>query len=275
VRSLVRQTGGFEGLDGRPERLNATNAAIFKVEELKHGVVNREATHTAREDRAPSHQNTVLPDSLNSVNLDVPVIPGFEEPLHKAADTPDAALGPAPEKLGRVGPLEVRVMVGLPFLPVAVVERLEDLANDLHVLLRHIPRSITRSGAAFRSKRLSRRALVVVVPTDVARLALMQIELLYFEGCPSYQELLPTLREVLADEGIKHKVELRRVETPEEAEREHFLGSPTVRINGEDIDPNAKEREDFGIECRLYRIDDGLVRTPPEEWIRSAIGRAR
>ena len=103
----------------------------------------------------------------------------------------------------------------------------------------------------------------------------MKVELLYFEGCPSYKELLPTLREILADEGIKHVVELRRVETPEEAEREHFLGSPTVRIDGEDVDPSAKERDDFGIECRLYRIDDGLVRTPPEGWIRSAIGRAR
>ena len=114
----------------------------------------------------------------------------------------------------------------------------------------------------------------VVLPADVARLALMKIELLYFEGCPSYGELLPTLRELLASEGVKDEVEVRRVETPEEAEFEHFLGSPTVRINGEDVDPAAGDRDDYGMECRLYRTEAGLLRTPPREWIRAAVARA-
>jgi len=47
----------------------------------------------------------------------------------------------------------------------------------------------------------------------------MKIELLYFEGCPRYAELLPRLRELIASEGIQDEVQLRRVETPEEAER--------------------------------------------------------
>jgi hypothetical protein len=102
----------------------------------------------------------------------------------------------------------------------------------------------------------------------------MKIELLYFEGCPSYAELLPRLRQLIADEGIEEEVELRQVETPEEAKRERFLGSPTVRIDGEDVDPAANRREDFGIECRLYRTDDGQARTPPEEWILTALRRA-
>jgi hypothetical protein len=102
----------------------------------------------------------------------------------------------------------------------------------------------------------------------------MRVELLYFEGCPSYAELLPTLRDLLANEGVRAKVELRRVETPEDAARERFLGSPTVRINGEDVDPTAKDRYDFGMECRLYRTEDGLARTPPETWIRAALNRA-
>jgi hypothetical protein len=102
----------------------------------------------------------------------------------------------------------------------------------------------------------------------------MKLELLYFDGCPSYAELLPRLRELLAREGIDEEIELRRVETPEEAERERFLGSPTVRVDGEDIDPTAKNRDDFGLECRLYRTDDGLARTPPEEWIRAALDHA-
>jgi hypothetical protein len=99
----------------------------------------------------------------------------------------------------------------------------------------------------------------------------MRVELLYFDGCPSYAELLPRLRELLAREGIDEEVELRRVQTQEDAERERFLGSPTVRIDGEDVDPTAKDRDDFGLECRLYRTDEGLVRTPSESWIRAKL----
>jgi hypothetical protein len=101
----------------------------------------------------------------------------------------------------------------------------------------------------------------------------MKIELLYFDGCPSYVELLPRLRQLLDSEGIEVKVGLRRIETPEDAERERFLGSPTVRIDGEDVDPSAKDRDEFGLECRLYRTDVGLVRTPPESWIRAKLDR--
>jgi hypothetical protein len=102
----------------------------------------------------------------------------------------------------------------------------------------------------------------------------MKVELLYFDGCPSYAEVLPTLRELMASEGIEEKVELRPVKTPEEAERERFLGSPTIRIDGEDVDPGAKDRDDYGLECRLYRTEQGLVRVPPASWIRAALDRA-
>ena len=99
----------------------------------------------------------------------------------------------------------------------------------------------------------------------------MRIELLYFEGCPSYAELLPRLRRLLAAERIDEEIELRRVETPEDAARLRFLGSPTVRIDGEDVDPTAKDRGDYGMECRLYRANGDLTRTPPEDWIRAAL----
>jgi hypothetical protein len=102
----------------------------------------------------------------------------------------------------------------------------------------------------------------------------MRVELFYFDGCPSHAELLPRLRDLLASKGIEEEVELRRVETPEDAERLHFLGSPTVRIDGEDVDASAGARGDYGMECRLYRTADGLARTPPDEWILAALERA-
>jgi hypothetical protein len=99
----------------------------------------------------------------------------------------------------------------------------------------------------------------------------MKVELFYFDGCPNYEALLPELRELLAQEGIEEEVELRRVEAIEEAERERFLGSPTVRVDGSDVDPGAAEREDFGLKCRLYRSAEGTRGVPPREWIVAAI----
>jgi len=82
------------------------------------------------------------------------------------------------------------------------------------------------------------------------------------------------LRNLLATEGIDEEIELRRVETIEDAERERFLGSPTVRVEGKDVDPGTVGREDFGVKCRLYRSDGGLGHVPPREWIRAALRAA-
>ena len=95
----------------------------------------------------------------------------------------------------------------------------------------------------------------------------MRIELLYFDGCPSYEALLPRLRSLLEREGVDERIELRRVETLEAAERERFLGSPTVRIDGEDIDPGTATRSDFGLKCRLYRDEDGATSGAPSDQV--------
>lgn len=103
----------------------------------------------------------------------------------------------------------------------------------------------------------------------------MKIEILYLDGCPGYEALLPKLRAVLAGERVDAKIDLRRVECVDMAERECFLGSPTVRVDGEDIDPGAGARTDFGLKCRLYRSAGGSSGLPPERWISSAIRRAQ
>lgn len=95
------------------------------------------------------------------------------------------------------------------------------------------------------------------------------IELLYFDGCPSHERLLPLVQRAAAEAGAV--VVPRRVETPEEAERERFLGSPTVRVDGVDVDPGAAARDDFGLKCRIYRTDNEQSVTPPERWIRAAL----
>jgi len=79
------------------------------------------------------------------------------------------------------------------------------------------------------------------------------IEILYFDGCPNREPTVRLVREVLADLGLSAEVREVSVETVEAAEANRFIGSPSVRINGRDIEPEARNREDFGLSCRMYR----------------------
>ena len=101
----------------------------------------------------------------------------------------------------------------------------------------------------------------------------MTLEVLYFDGCPSHDRLLPILRELAAEHTVE--LEQRRIETVEEAERTRFLGSPTVRVDGIDVEPGARERMDFGLKCRLYPSADGRMGgVPPRDWIARALSEA-
>ena len=103
----------------------------------------------------------------------------------------------------------------------------------------------------------------------------MRVELLYFDGCPGYERFLPRLRELLARAGIDCEVELRRVGSPRAAVEQRFLGSPTVRVDGVDVEPEASRRSDFGLKCRLYNTDGGLQDTPPDGWVLHALKTRR
>jgi hypothetical protein len=102
----------------------------------------------------------------------------------------------------------------------------------------------------------------------------MRVELLYLDGCPGYEALLPRLREIVSAEGSGGDLEVRRVGSSEEAVRERFLGSPTVRIDGEDVEMDARTRIDYGLKCRLYRTAATLSPVPPDEMIREALRAA-
>jgi hypothetical protein len=71
--------------------------------------------------------------------------------------------------------------------------------------------------------------------------------------------------------GIPVEIALRNVRDERAAQRERFLGSPTVRVDGRDIEPGAEDRDDYGLKCRLYRTDAGLRGTPDDEWILDAL----
>jgi hypothetical protein len=103
----------------------------------------------------------------------------------------------------------------------------------------------------------------------------VRIEVLYFDGCPGHERLMPRLGELLAATGVEDPVELTQVESLEDAERQRFLGSPTLRIDDVDVDPTASERIDYGLKCRLYRTHSTQQPLPPDEWILAAIKNAR
>lgn len=103
----------------------------------------------------------------------------------------------------------------------------------------------------------------------------MTVELLYFEGCPNHEALLPHLERLLRTAAIPAELRLREIPDDDAAQRERFLGSPTVRVDGRDVEPGAEEREDFGLKCRLYSVPAGLRGAPLDEWVLDALARAR
>jgi hypothetical protein len=103
----------------------------------------------------------------------------------------------------------------------------------------------------------------------------MTIEVLFFDGCPSHEQLLDRLPRLLEDAGIETPLTLRKISDPEQAERERFLGSPSIRVDGRDIEPGAEARSDYGFKCRVYSTPAGLTGMPADEWILAALAAHR
>jgi hypothetical protein len=97
------------------------------------------------------------------------------------------------------------------------------------------------------------------------------VELLYFDGCPNYVAARETVMAVAAEIDVSPDLRLVEVESPEAAERLRFLGSPTIRVEGKDVEPGAEERTEFQYACRLYRTPLGFSGTPDPDWVRQAL----
>ncbi len=95
------------------------------------------------------------------------------------------------------------------------------------------------------------------------------IELLYFDGCPSWQEALENLRQVIETENLDYQVHLIEVTSPQQAQDERFLGSPSFRLNGVDLWPETRAR--YNMSCRVYQTDQGMRGSPTVEMLREKI----
>jgi hypothetical protein len=98
----------------------------------------------------------------------------------------------------------------------------------------------------------------------------MRVEVLYFDGCPTYRAAEKILRGVLAQEDPEAEVELVAVNTDEEAQELRFPGSPTIRVDGEDLFP-VPDRAAYALGCRMYATPEGLKGSPTAEILKEAL----
>ena len=84
-------------------------------------------------------------------------------------------------------------------------------------------------------------------------------------------EALPAVRP--GPVGLDPEIRVLDVPDQDAAERLRFLGSPTIRVGGRDVDPRAEERSDYALSCRVFRTETGIAGQPDERWVRDALLR--
>jgi hypothetical protein len=102
---------------------------------------------------------------------------------------------------------------------------------------------------------------------------LVRIELLAFEGCPNVEKAELRIIEALKEEHCSAEISRVEISNLEQALALRFLGSPSVRVNGEDVEPSANNRDAFGFMCRTYTTGTVTDGSPPIAMIRAAIRR--
>ena len=98
----------------------------------------------------------------------------------------------------------------------------------------------------------------------------MKIEIFYSPGCPNYLPAVEQVERVLSSESLQAEIRSIAVRTDAEARELMFPGSPTIRVNGEDVEPGQTISP--GLKCRLYPNLSGV---PSEEMLRLAVLRAK
>ena len=95
-----------------------------------------------------------------------------------------------------------------------------------------------------------------------------KVELLYFKSCPNYEQALRNLRAALKELNIEADIDLTLVNSETEAMKVGFQGSPSIRVNGKDIDG---QNEGSSYSCRVYNIDGKFTATPSKEFIKARL----
>lgn len=99
----------------------------------------------------------------------------------------------------------------------------------------------------------------------------MDVRLLYFDGCPNWQDTDQRLQEAIAVAGLDVTVTYVHVTTPDDADQLRFRGSPTVLVDG--ADPFAEEAAPVGLSCRVFQTPEGLRGAPTVAQLVAALSR--
>lgn len=99
------------------------------------------------------------------------------------------------------------------------------------------------------------------------------VELLWFADCANHEAARTLLQEVVAEVAPGTPIHDVDATEPKVAERLRFPGSPTIRIDGRDVDPGYVDPGDYTPRCRLYRTTEGLRGLPDRAWIEEALQR--
>ena len=91
----------------------------------------------------------------------------------------------------------------------------------------------------------------------------MNIEILYIPGCPNLESTVGEVYNALSLDGLAHEVNLIPVESIEMARQLAFVGSPSVRVNGIGIEPDADRTKEGAMGCRVYRQENGKLAGVP------------
>jgi hypothetical protein len=102
----------------------------------------------------------------------------------------------------------------------------------------------------------------------------VKVQLLSFDGCPGTAPARDLLAEVVAELAPGAPVEEVNASDPAVAARLRFPGSPTIRVDGVDVDPGFADPGEYTPRCRVYRTSAGLRPVPPREWIEAALRSA-
>jgi len=95
------------------------------------------------------------------------------------------------------------------------------------------------------------------------------VELLYFEDCPSWVNALEILNATLDKIELSADVSVIQVETHAQAVEHKFVGSPTIRVNGEDLFPTGQNN--YALGCRVYQTPDGLRGWPTHSMLEESL----
>ncbi len=103
----------------------------------------------------------------------------------------------------------------------------------------------------------------------------IKIEILFIEGCPGYKFTKEFIEDIIANETIDVEITLIRLDNDEDARRLQFIGSPTVRVDGMDVEKNLSKTKDYSLKSRLYFIEGKASAYPSKSMIRNAIREAK